>query len=147
MAKKFVVIVDESKLCKVGSVQLETRLDSACLQRRWKLRYNQLLRFFACNLKLRPYSSGLGPGFALPVEITPFCHMHTLRTIAALPSLKASPYTVSSLLARIVPVHCRLLLYLLRLLIVCPCTLAAFFTLVFTVHSLPCQLNCQPLCP
>jgi ribose 5-phosphate isomerase A len=47
MAKKFVVIVDESKLCK-----------------------------------------GLGPGFPLPVEITPFCHMHTLRTIAALPSVK-----------------------------------------------------------
>lgn len=46
MAKKFVVIVDESKLCK-----------------------------------------GLGPGFPLPVEITPFCHMHTLRTIAALPSV------------------------------------------------------------
>ena len=46
MAKKFVVIVDDSKLCK-----------------------------------------GLGPGFPLPVEITPFCHMHTLRTIAALPSV------------------------------------------------------------
>ena len=29
---------------------------------------------------------GLGPGFPLPVEITPFCHEHTLRTIAALPS-------------------------------------------------------------
>jgi ribose 5-phosphate isomerase A len=46
MAKKFVVIVDESKLCK-----------------------------------------GLGPGFPLPVEITPFCHMHTLRTIGKLPAL------------------------------------------------------------
>ena len=46
MAKKFEVIVDDSKLCK-----------------------------------------GLGPGFPLPVEITPFCHMHTLRTIAALPSV------------------------------------------------------------
>ena len=29
---------------------------------------------------------GLGPGFPLPVEITPFCHEHTLRTIANLPS-------------------------------------------------------------
>merc|ERR1719310_2258854 len=29
---------------------------------------------------------GLGPGFPLPVEITPFCHEHTLRTIASLPS-------------------------------------------------------------
>jgi len=44
-AEKFIVIVDESKLC-----------------------------------------DGLGPGFPLPVEITPFCHEHTLRTIAALPS-------------------------------------------------------------
>jgi len=47
MAKKFVCIVDDSKLCK-----------------------------------------GLGPSFALPVEIVPFCHEHTLRTIAALPELK-----------------------------------------------------------
>lgn len=44
-AEKFIVIVDESKLC-----------------------------------------DGLGPGFPLPVEITPFCHEHTIRTIAALPS-------------------------------------------------------------
>lgn len=40
MADKFIVIVDESKLCK-----------------------------------------GLGPGFPLPVEITPFCHEHTLRLV------------------------------------------------------------------
>jgi len=33
---------------------------------------------------------GLGPGFPLPVEITPFCHEHTLRTIAALPSCAGS---------------------------------------------------------
>lgn len=45
MAKKFIVIVDESKLC-----------------------------------------DGLGPGFPVPVEITPFCHEHTVRTIAALES-------------------------------------------------------------
>merc|ERR1711957_1108597 len=45
MADKFIVIVDESKLC-----------------------------------------GGLGPGFPVPVEITPFCHEHTLRTVAALPS-------------------------------------------------------------
>jgi len=44
-AEKFVVIVDESKLC-----------------------------------------DGLGPGFPVPVEITPFCHEHTIRSIAALPS-------------------------------------------------------------
>jgi len=29
---------------------------------------------------------GLGPGFPVPVEITPFCHEHTLRTVANLPS-------------------------------------------------------------
>jgi len=29
---------------------------------------------------------GLGPGFPVPVEITPFCHEHTLRTVAELPS-------------------------------------------------------------
>lgn len=45
-ADKFIVIVDESKLCE-----------------------------------------GLGPGFPLPVEITPFCHEHTLRTVANLPSV------------------------------------------------------------
>lgn len=45
-AKKFIVIVDESKLC-----------------------------------------GGLGPGFPLPVEITPFCWEHTMRKVAGLPSV------------------------------------------------------------
>jgi len=45
-AKKFIVIVDESKIC-----------------------------------------DGLGPGFPLPVEITPFCWEHTMRTVGQLPSL------------------------------------------------------------
>lgn len=45
MAEKFIVIVDESKLC-----------------------------------------DGLGPGFPVPVEITPFCHEHTMRQVAALDS-------------------------------------------------------------
>jgi hypothetical protein len=49
MADKFIVIVDESKLC-----------------------------------------AGLGPGFPLPVEITPFCHLHTLALIGALPSVKVN---------------------------------------------------------
>jgi ribose 5-phosphate isomerase A len=44
-ADKFIVIVDESKLC-----------------------------------------DGLGPSFPVPVEIVPFCHEHTMRTIAALAS-------------------------------------------------------------
>lgn len=33
-------------------------------------------------------SKGLGPGFPLPVEITPFCHEHTCRVIENLPSVK-----------------------------------------------------------
>jgi len=48
-AKKFIVIVDESKLV-----------------------------------------DHLGPGFPVPVEITPFAHEHTMRQIAALPSLAGS---------------------------------------------------------
>merc|ERR1711924_39250 len=47
-AKKFIVIVDESKISKAG---------------------------------------GLGRGFPIPVEITPFCHGHTQRLIGSLPSL------------------------------------------------------------
>uniref|UniRef100_A0A7S3PUW0 ribose-5-phosphate isomerase n=2 Tax=Chaetoceros debilis TaxID=122233 RepID=A0A7S3PUW0_9STRA len=31
-------------------------------------------------------TDGLGPGFPIPVEITPFCHEHTLRLVGALPS-------------------------------------------------------------
>merc|ERR1712210_419399 len=45
-ADKFIVIVDESKLCQ-----------------------------------------GLGPGFPLPVEITPFCHEHTRRVVESLPAM------------------------------------------------------------
>lgn len=37
-------------------------------------------------------SKGLGPGFPLPVEITPFCHEHTRRVIEALPALKGTKY-------------------------------------------------------
>ena len=60
MAKKFVVIVDESKLCK-----------------------------------------GLGPGFPFPVEITPFCHMHTLAARPpALPSVARAARRCSAWAAR-----------------------------------------------
>jgi ribose 5-phosphate isomerase A len=48
-ADKFIVIVDESKIC-----------------------------------------DGLGPGFPIPVEITPFCHEHTMRSIGALSTCKGS---------------------------------------------------------
>uniref|UniRef100_A0A7S3JUH4 ribose-5-phosphate isomerase n=1 Tax=Aureoumbra lagunensis TaxID=44058 RepID=A0A7S3JUH4_9STRA len=47
VADKFIVIVDESKLC-----------------------------------------DALGPGFPIPVEITPFCHEHTKRVVENLPALK-----------------------------------------------------------
>ena len=49
-AKKFIVIVDESKLC-----------------------------------------DGLGPGFPLPVEITPFCWEHTLAKAGARPRTWRTP--------------------------------------------------------
>lgn len=32
-------------------------------------------------------TDGLGPGFPVPVEITPFCHEHTLRTVGELSSV------------------------------------------------------------
>jgi len=43
---------------------------------------------FICIVDDSKLVDGLGPSFALPVEITPFCSEHTLRTIAALPELK-----------------------------------------------------------
>ena len=42
---------------------------------------------FICIVDESKLSKGLGPGFPLPVEITPFCHEHTRRIIEALPSL------------------------------------------------------------
>lgn len=48
-----------------------------------KYLYRQHLRITVDESKL---CDGLGPGFPVPVEITPFCHEHTLRTVAALPS-------------------------------------------------------------
>ncbi len=49
-AKKFIVIVDESKIGK-----------------------------------------GLGPGFPIPVEITPFCSGHTLRKVTPPPLARSTP--------------------------------------------------------
>lgn len=43
---------------------------------------------FICIVDESKLSKGLGPGFPLPVEITPFCHEHTLRVVENLPSLK-----------------------------------------------------------
>lgn len=43
---------------------------------------------FVCIVDESKLSPGLGPRFPLPVEITPFCHEHTIRVIENLPSLK-----------------------------------------------------------
>lgn len=43
---------------------------------------------FVCIVDESKLCKGLGPGFPLPVEITPFCHEHTMRLIETLPSLK-----------------------------------------------------------
>lgn len=42
---------------------------------------------FICIVDDGKLCAGLGPSFPLPVEITPFCHLHTLRTVAALPEV------------------------------------------------------------
>lgn len=43
---------------------------------------------FICIVDESKLSKGLGPGFPLPVEITPFCHEHTRRVLETLPSVK-----------------------------------------------------------
>jgi ribose 5-phosphate isomerase A len=45
---------------------------------------------FICIVDESKLCKGLGPGFPLPVEITPFCHEHTLRLVQDLPSIKGS---------------------------------------------------------
>lgn len=42
---------------------------------------------FICIVDESKLCKGLGPGFPLPVEITPFCHEHTMRVVAALPAI------------------------------------------------------------
>lgn len=43
---------------------------------------------FICIVDESKLSKGLGPGFPLPVEITPFCYEHTQRVIEGLPSVQ-----------------------------------------------------------
>lgn len=43
---------------------------------------------FICIVDGSKLGKGLGPGFPLPVEITPFCHEHTRRVIESMPSVK-----------------------------------------------------------
>lgn len=43
---------------------------------------------FICIVDDSKLSKGLGPKFPLPIEITPFCHEHTMRIVATLPSLR-----------------------------------------------------------
>jgi ribose 5-phosphate isomerase A len=45
---------------------------------------------FICIVDESKLCKGLGPGFPLPVEITPFCHEHTVRVLENLPSIKGS---------------------------------------------------------
>jgi hypothetical protein len=49
---------------------------------------------FICIVDDTKLCKGLGPSFALPVEITPFCHEHTLRTVAALPEVAGCTATL-----------------------------------------------------
>lgn len=42
---------------------------------------------FICIVDHTKLCPGLGPSFPLPVEITPFCHLHTMKTVAALPEV------------------------------------------------------------
>jgi len=49
---------------------------------------------FICIVDDSKLCKGLGPSFALPVEITPFCHEHTLRTVAALPEVAGCTATL-----------------------------------------------------
>jgi ribose 5-phosphate isomerase A len=42
---------------------------------------------FICIVDETKLQPGLGPSFPLPVEITPFCHEHTLRVVEGLPEL------------------------------------------------------------
>ena len=43
---------------------------------------------FICIVDETKLCARLGPSFALPVEITPFCHEHTIRVVGDLPALK-----------------------------------------------------------
>lgn len=43
---------------------------------------------FICIVDESKLVKGLGPAFPLPVEITPFCHEHTIRFLEQLPSIK-----------------------------------------------------------
>lgn len=43
---------------------------------------------FICIVDESKLCRRLGPGFPLPVEITPFCHEHTMRNIQSIPSLR-----------------------------------------------------------
>lgn len=43
---------------------------------------------FICIVDESKLGSGPGPKFPIPVEIIPFCHLHTLRILEALPSFR-----------------------------------------------------------
>ncbi len=90
-AKKFICIVDESKL--------STRLGKSLLYSTKQKRIAILLCcvefcFLFSTAQIHTilplfFSFGTlaGPSFPLPVEVTPFCYLHTKRQLEALPSL------------------------------------------------------------
>ena len=47
-------------------------------------------KVFVCIVDESKLCGGLGPHFPVPVEIVPFCHEHTMRLVAALPSVAAA---------------------------------------------------------
>ena len=59
---------------------------------------------FICIVDESKLSKALGPSFPLPVEITPFCHEHTLRLIQVIHRLYRHELTVVS--TNITTLHC-----------------------------------------
>ena len=50
-------------------------------------------KVFVCIVDESKMCAGLGPHFPVPVEIVPFCHEHTMRLVAGLPSVAAAGCT------------------------------------------------------
>ena len=50
-------------------------------------------KVFVCIVDESKLCDGLGPHFPVPVEIVPFCHEHTVRMVASLPSVQAAGCT------------------------------------------------------
>ncbi len=66
------------------AAKIDFRSLSLCFVMFWPMPIKQ--KRDSCTVDESKLCDGLGPGFPVPVEITPFCHEHTMRTVAALPS-------------------------------------------------------------